>query len=92
MLLQRPEERVAPGIALLFLPTDEPGNLFAELSKSSPSSIRPLFPSKTPWISDILLSRLLLLVLGLVIVAPKLACLECPLLEEGELLVYCSTF
>ena len=33
-----------------------------------------------------MLSRLLLLVLGLVIVVPKLACLECPFLDaEGEI-------
>jgi hypothetical protein len=53
---------------------------------SSYSSIRAGFPSKTPWISDIVLSRLLLLLLGLVIVVPKLACLECPLLDaEGKI-------
>ena len=32
-----------------------------------------------------MLSRLLLLLLGLVIVVPKLACLECPFLDEGEI-------
>jgi hypothetical protein len=33
--------------------------------------------------SDIVLSKLLLLVLGLVIVVPKLAVLACPLLSPG---------
>ena len=71
----------------MFLPTDEPASLLVSPFISSSSSIRPLFPSKTPWISDIVLSRLLLLVLGLVIVVPKLACLECPcpLLPPGEI-------
>ena len=66
------------------LPTDEPANLFVMPFISSSSSIRPPGgPSKTPWISDIVLSKLLLLLLGLVIVVPKLACLACPLLGEG---------
>ena len=38
--------------------------------------------------SDIVLSKLLLRVLGLVIVVPRLACLECPLLNPpGDVLV-----
>ena len=75
-----------PGLAVLFLPTtDEPANLSVRPFISSCSSIREGFPSKTPWISDIVLSRLLLLLLGLVIVVPKLACLACPFLDEGEI-------
>jgi hypothetical protein len=78
-------ERLGPWLA--FLPTDEPANLSVRPFISSCSSIRAGFPSKTPWISDIVLSRLLLLLLGLVIVVPKLACLVCPFLDpdpEGE--------
>jgi len=67
-------------LPLLLLPTDDPASLLARLSTTSSSSILPL-PSNTPWMSDIVLSRLLLLLLGLVIVVPKLACLECPLLN-----------
>ena len=68
-----------------FLPTDEPANLSVRPFTSSCSSIRAGLPSKTPWISDIVLSRLLLLLLGLVIVVPKLACLVCPFLPPGEI-------
>lgn len=84
---ERLAAELAAGAAAFLLPTtDEPANLSVRPFTSSCSSIRDGFPSKTPWISDIVLSRLLLLLLGLVIVVPKLACLTCPFLDaEGEI-------
>ena len=72
------------GVRMLLVPVaglsiDDPVNL-----SSCPSpAFTPSFPcpSHTPWISDIVLSKLLRLVLGLVIVVPKLACRECPRLK-----------
>jgi len=84
-VIQRPAERPVLPVVLEpepeLGPTDAPVILLVRLfTPGSSSSILP-FPSKTPWMSDIVLSRLLLLVLGLVIVVPKLACLEWPRLK-----------
>jgi len=68
--------------------TDDPAILSAKPSTCSSSLIPPSDPPNTPWMSDIVLSKLLLRVLGLVIVVPRLACLECPLLNPpGDVLV-----
>jgi len=80
-VIQRPTGRPALPVVLEpepepeLVPTDAFVILLVRLfTPESSSSILP-FPSKTPWMSDIVLSRLLLLVLGLVIVVPKLGCL-----------------
>jgi len=67
------------------LVTDDPASCAANPSTaSSPSGILCSFPSHTPWIRLIVLSKLLLLVLGLVIVVPRLACRECPRLNGPD--------